>query len=75
MREDICEGDLSNLWSAHPLPQELADQIWRRPVTSPSLMGLLQAQPHWHEQAKDEALVCEAGKKQIKQYTICFVKQ
>jgi hypothetical protein len=43
------------LKSAHPLPQELSDQIIAD--TGPWLMGLPEAQHHRHERAKDEVVV------------------
>jgi hypothetical protein len=62
----------SHLSSAHPLPQELADQIIAE--TGPWLMGLPEAQHHRRERAKDEAVACEKDKEQIEYNTICLVK-
>ncbi|GIK02224.1 hypothetical protein Aspvir_006273 [Aspergillus viridinutans] len=58
----------SHLSSAHPLPQELADQIIAE--TGPWLMSLPEAQQHQRERAKDEAVAHEAQRKEIEHDTI-----
>ncbi|GFF32861.1 hypothetical protein IFM58399_03341 [Aspergillus lentulus] len=63
----------SHLSSAHPLPQELADQIIAE--TGPWLMDLPEAQHHRRERAKDEAVAYEKDKEQIEYNTICLVKE
>ncbi|GFF54696.1 hypothetical protein IFM61606_03331 [Aspergillus udagawae] len=63
----------SHLSSAHPLPQELADQIIAE--TGPWLMNLSEAQHHRRERAKDEAVACEKDREAIEHYTICLVKE
>ncbi|KAH1791513.1 hypothetical protein KXX36_004524 [Aspergillus fumigatus] len=63
----------SHLSSAHPLPQELADQI----ITEAGLwlMNLPEAQHHRRERAKEEALAYEKIRSQIERNTICLLKQ
>jgi hypothetical protein len=63
----------SHLLSAHPLPQELADQIIAE--TGPWLMNLPEAQHHRRERAKDETVAREKDTKQIERNTICLVKR
>jgi hypothetical protein len=63
----------SHLSSAHPLPQELADQIIAE--AGPWLMNLPEAQQHRRERAKDEAVACEKDTEQIEENTICLVKE
>jgi hypothetical protein len=63
----------SHLSSAHPLPQELADQIIAE--AGPWLMNLPEAQHHRRERAKDEAVACEKDTEQIEENTICLVKE
>jgi hypothetical protein len=63
----------SHLLSAHPLPQELADQIIAE--TGPWLMNLSEAQHHRRERAKDETVAREKDMKQIERNTICLVKR
>jgi hypothetical protein len=63
----------SHLSSAHPLPQELADQIIAE--TGPWLINLPEAQHHRRERAKDEAVACEKDRESIEHNTICLVKE
>ncbi|EAW23420.1 DUF4246 domain-containing protein [Aspergillus fischeri NRRL 181] len=63
----------SHLSSAHPLPQELADQIIAE--TGPWLMNLPEAQHHRRERAKEEAVACEKDTEQIEKNSICLVKE
>jgi hypothetical protein len=63
----------SHLSLAHPLPQELADQIIAE--TGPWLMSLPEARHHRRERAKDEAVAREKDREEIEDNTICLVKR